>query len=75
MTSGVFGDDIASTVLNSVTCFGNETELLDCSYSTSGTCSEHNAAVICQGRQFSEYMWQWIFSPLLCTLCMMYFFR
>ena len=50
MTSGVFGDDIASTVLNSVTCSGNETELLVCFYSTSATCSEHNAAVICQGK-------------------------
>ena len=54
VTSGVFGDDIASTVLNSVTCYGNETELLNCSHSTSGTCSEqHNAAVICQSMYMS----------------------
>ena len=53
VTSGVFGDDTASTVLNSVTCSGNETGILDCSYSYSGTCSEHNAAVICQGKHIS----------------------
>ena len=50
MTSGVFGDDTASTVLNSVACSWNESRILDCFYSTSGTCSGHNVAVICQGR-------------------------
>ena len=51
MSSGVFGDNTESTVVNSVTCSGNETEILNCSHSNSdtGTCSEHNAAVICQG--------------------------
>ena len=51
MSSGVFGDDTESTVVNSVTCSGNETEVLKCSHSTSATgmCSEHSAAVICQG--------------------------
>ena len=51
MSSGVFGDDTESTVVNTVTCLGNETEVLKCSHSNSdtGICSEHNAAVICQG--------------------------
>ena len=51
MTSGVFGDNTGSTVLNSVTCSGNETRILDCSYLTSDSiiCSDHSAAVVCQG--------------------------
>lgn len=51
MSSGAFGDDATSTVIRSVRCCGNESELLDCSLSTSdpGTCTEHSAAVICQG--------------------------
>ena len=50
--SGAFGDDTMSTVVQSINCYGNETEMLNCSYSTSGleTCSEHSAAVICQGK-------------------------
>ncbi|CAI8040121.1 Fibrillin-1, partial [Geodia barretti] len=50
-STGVFEDDIESTVLYSVECSGNETELLTCSYSLSGLCTEHNAAVICQGEE------------------------
>ena len=51
MSSGVFGDDTASAVLYSVDCLGNETDILNCSLSHSGACSEHSAAVICQGRK------------------------
>jgi deleted-in-malignant-brain-tumors protein 1 len=51
LSSGAFEDDIGSTVLYSVECSGNETELLTCSYSLSGLCTEHNAAVICQGEE------------------------
>ena len=55
MTSGVFGDNTGSTVLNSVTCSGNETRILDCSYLTSDSiiCSDHSAAVVCQGLKFT----------------------
>ena len=55
MTSGVFGDDTASTVLNSVTCSGNETRILNCSHlnSDSHICLDHNAAIICQGKYVS----------------------
>ena len=49
MFSGAFGDDVESTVLFSVDCAGNETGILKCSVSHSGTCSEHSAAIICQG--------------------------
>ena len=49
MSSGAFGDDLQSTVLYEVNCAGNETEILSCSPSFSGTCTEHSAAVICQG--------------------------
>ena len=51
MSSGAFEDDTMSTVIRSVNCYGNETKMLNCSYSISGlgTCSEHSAAVICQG--------------------------
>ena len=51
MATGVFGDDTESSVLFSVQCTGNETEIMDCAISTngSGTCSDHSAAVICQG--------------------------
>ena len=51
ISSGAFGDDTVSTIVQSVTCYGNETGVLNCSYSTDdpGTCSEHSAAVICQG--------------------------
>ena len=51
ISSGAFGDDTLSTILRSVNCHGNESGVLSCSYSTAnpGTCSEHSAAVICQG--------------------------
>ena len=51
MDTGVFGDDTGSSVLFSVQCSGNETEIFDCAISTnsSGTCFYHSAAVICQG--------------------------
>ena len=51
MSSGVFGDDIESAVLYSVDCAGDETGILGCSLSESGTCSEHSASVLCQGKQ------------------------
>ena len=51
MTTGVLGDDTGSSVLFSVQCAGNETEIMDCTHSTnrSETCSLHSAAVVCQG--------------------------
>ena len=51
VSNGAFGDDTVSTVIKSVNCYGNESGVLNCSYSTDapGTCSEHSAAVICQG--------------------------
>ena len=63
MTSGVFGDNTGSTVLNSVTCSGNETRILDCSYLTSDSiiCSDHSAAVVCQGLT--------IFKIYCCNMC------
>ena len=49
--NGAFGDDTVSTIIQSVNCYGNESGVLNCSYSTDApeTCSEHSAAVICQG--------------------------
>ena len=63
MISGVFGDNTGSTVLNSVTCSGNETRILDCSYLTSDSiiCSDHSAAVVCQGLT--------IFKIYCCNVC------
>ena len=58
MTSGVFGDYTASTVFCSVTCSGNESGILDCSYLTSTTCYGHNAAVICQGEPSINFLLQ-----------------
>ena len=52
MSTGAFGDDTASALVRSVTCGGNELELLNCTYNTTidpKTCTEHSAAVICQG--------------------------
>ena len=51
ISSGAFGDDTESTIVQSVNCYGNETDVLNCSYSTSGPgmCLEHSASVICQG--------------------------
>ena len=51
MSSGVFGDDIESSVLYEVDCAGNETEILNCLFSTTGFLSEHSASVICKGLQ------------------------
>ena len=53
ISSGAFGDDTVSTVVQSVNCYGNETEMLNCSFSTSDVemCLEHSAAVICQGQK------------------------
>ena len=49
VSSGAFGDDIESAVLYDIDCLGNETGVLNCPLSHSGTCPEHSAAVICQG--------------------------
>ena len=49
MSSGAFGDETESTVLHEVDCFGNETDIFNCSVSTFGLPSEHSASVICQG--------------------------
>ena len=54
MSSGLFGDDIESAVLYSIGCSGNETGLINCTLSDSGTChNEHSAAVVCQGMKNS----------------------
>lgn len=51
---GVFGDNDLPTLLNSVSCNGNETELLKCVYNDnrlSATCGTLNdAAVVCQSK-------------------------
>ena len=49
VSSGAFGDDTDSAVLYGVQCSGNETEILNCSFSNSGVCSGHSGSVICQG--------------------------
>lgn len=49
ISSGAFGDDVDSSVLYNVDCFGNETSILNCSSSNQQVYSEHSAAVICQG--------------------------
>ena len=49
MSSGVFGDDFQDVVLYGLTCSGNETGVLECSSSDTGSCPDHSAAVICQG--------------------------
>ena len=50
LSSGLFGDDIEFAVLYSIDCSGNETGVLNCSFSQTGTCG-HSAAVVCQGTQ------------------------
>ena len=50
VSSGAFGDDTESAVLYNVDCYGNETEILNCSVNIHGTCPDHNAAVICQSK-------------------------
>ena len=49
ISSGAFGDDTVSTVIQSVNCYGNETEVLNCPTADLGTCTEHSASVMCQG--------------------------
>ena len=50
VSSGVFGDDVESSVLFSVECSGDERGILSCLISQSGTCTQgHSSAVICQG--------------------------
>ena len=52
MSTGAFGDDTELALVRSVTCAGNELELLNCTYNTTSDpemCTEHSAAVICQG--------------------------
>ena len=55
LSSGLFGDDIESAVLYSVDCSGNESEVLNCSFSLTGTCG-HSAAVVCQGTNQSKFV-------------------
>ena len=50
MSSGVFEDDIDSTVVYDVNCSGIERNVLSCSLSYFGEYSEHSASVICQGK-------------------------
>ena len=50
VSSGAFGDDLQSAVLYGVNCTGNETEVPGCTFSLNGTCSEHSASVMCQGK-------------------------
>ena len=56
MGTGVFGDDTGSSVVFSVQCSGNETEIMDCTLSIngSGPCPHHSAAVICQGLRLAN---------------------
>ena len=56
MDTGVFGDDTGSSVVSSIECSGNETEIMDCTLSIngSGPCSHHSAAVICQGLRLAS---------------------
>ena len=50
MSSGLFGDDVESSILFSVECSGDEGGVLGCFTSQSGTCTHgHSSAVICQG--------------------------
>ena len=51
VATGAFGDDTGSSVLFSVHCSGNETEIMDCTHAMngSGMCLYHSAAVVCQG--------------------------
>ena len=46
----MFGDDVDSTLLHNVDCFGDEDNLLHCPLSYTGLCAGHNAAVLCQSR-------------------------
>ena len=55
VSTGAFGDDMASTLVRSVICAGNESGLLDCSYHP-GTCTEHSAAVICQSEMLTQVL-------------------
>ena len=50
VSSGAFGDDLESTIVYDVSCAGNETEVLNCSLNYFGTCTEHSASLICQGK-------------------------
>ena len=63
VSTGAFGDDMASTLVRSVICAGNELGLLDCSYYP-GTCTEHSAAVICQSEMCTQVLIIYI------TLCL-----
>ena len=50
MTSGSFSETSLSHVLSDVSCQGSESTLLQCQYSTSGSCgATEDAAVVCQG--------------------------
>ena len=51
VSSGVFGDDIESTVLKNVDCYGNESEIQNCLLYDYETYPDHNAAVVCQGAE------------------------
>ena len=51
MSSGVFEDDIDSSVVYDVNCSGIERDVLSCSLSYFGEYSEHSASVVCQGIQ------------------------
>ena len=57
VATGIFGDDTESSVLFSVQCTGNETEIMDCAFSINGSeiCYHHSAAVICQGLNYLTY--------------------
>ena len=74
ISSGAFGDDTSSTIVRSVSCYGNEARVLNCSYSTDdpGICSEHSAAVICQGEkncvlEHRQDLWCNVVSLYVCT--------
>ena len=66
MSSGVFGDDIESSLLYGVDCFGNETDILSCSLSTIGVTAQHSASVICQSMQLCVVKHFGSFSHFMC---------
>ena len=50
MTSGSFSETSLVHLLSDVNCQGSETNLLQCQYSTVGSCgTTEDAVVVCQG--------------------------
>ena len=51
----MFGDDIDYSVLFEVDCSGNEMNIFNCTWLSSGLHSEHSASVVCQGMHIGSY--------------------